>query len=696
MITATKEETMFSKAINQPKTGAESIRNKGYLPEIDGMRALAVLAVIIYHMDLSFLRGGFTGVDLFFVISGYVISRSCFQNLHLSFKEFMITFYYRRIKRIFPVLMLAMTLIVLASVLFIPNSWLSDSLNQSGLSAYWGASNFWFFFQNNGYYATASEYNPFLHTWSLAVEEQFYLLFPFLLFLWQRLRGKSKRDALRSRLLFPVLALVSLYFSAFWTIQQNIGAFYLLPSRFWELAAGVMLSQLHHRKERAALGQQGSRRTIFSPLIYRLMTATGFLLVLISFGAADLNAFPFPWAWGPVAAALLMIQGLQTPVPGDSLVNRFLSSRPMVYLGKISYSLYLWHWPVAVMLRWTTGFESLLSKVLYVMISITLALLSYELVEKPLRYGSAISRFSKPAILMGGALILLCCFSLSWGMIHFKSRLSLSVTRENTIWRSGRYWQDKRDQPDYSSQITEGRTLFALGDSHTAHYRTMLNILSIQLGIKTVEYEQGGGAVAGLLSPMTESTASFYQKALQEIQVQAVPGDLVFLASLRMPELCYRFEKVDMDEVMEHHFSAAAEKNRRLALEEADSIISDLEALGLTVLISAPEPLLRIPPYRCSDWFNRRNPIAQPGPSVSRNLLEEIRQPMMDSLTWLQQNHPSLEVWDSLPILCDEKELNAYDHQGLPLFYDGDHLSGHGNRLLVPSFRDKLLEIWSK
>jgi hypothetical protein len=142
--------------------------------------------------------------------------------------------------------------------------------------------------------------------------------------------------------------------------------------------------------------------------------------------------------------------------------------------------------------------------------------------------------------------------------------------------------------------------------------------------------------------------------------------------------------------------SEESAEDRRLALEEADRIIKDFEDLGLIVLICAPEPVIKVPLFRCADWFNNINPIASPGTTISREFLEEIRRPVMDSIAVLRERHPRLRVWDPLAVLCTSKEFSAYDENGLPLFYDGDHFSGHANRLLAPSFIEHVSGLWKQ
>ncbi|MDC7126973.1 MAG: acyltransferase family protein [Spirochaetales bacterium] len=661
--------------------------SQDYIPEIDGLRAIAVLAVVIYHLNLfPPFKGGFIGVDVFFVISGYVISRSLYKGAEYGFAAYIGRFYARRIKRILPALAVCLLAAITATILFIPPCWLDESITKTGLSAFLGYSNFTLALDHNRYFSVVGELNPFLHTWSLAVEEQFYLIFPLIYFIWLRHGKKKSAAGFISRIVLPILALASLCFSAWETPAFHDRAFYLLPSRFWELAAGALLSQLH-----------SVRGAIFKSVrLSGVLMPAGLLMIAFTLFSADEWDFPFAWAVLPVLGSLLVINGVCAKQPGSRHLCGILSSPPMVFLGKISYSLYLWHWPVAVLLRWTIGLNTIPLVCLYLAASFALALVSYTFVESPVRKGAFILKQPNWKILIFGAILLAVFFLSAQGIVRSRETLSLSVTKDSYIWRSWRFKCDRPDPPVIPAPEIEGHAVFALGDSHTAAYRTMLNIVSGQLGFEVHEYEAGGCAVANLLKPMNKMDGSWnhYENALSEIKDLAQPGDIVFLASLRMPELSDLFEVLELDPIIEDYFSDESKENRRQALEEADEIITELEALGLTVLIDAPKPVIRVPLYRCSDWFNRNNPIAAPGTSVSRELLLKLRQPVMDSLDALKQRHPALQVWDPFYVLCTDEEFSAYDDNGLPIFYDGDHLSANGNRLLAPSFKDKIIEIW--
>lgn len=217
-----------------------------YRPDIDGLRALAVLSVMLYHLNgAGWLPGGYVGVDLFFVISGFVVSASLAASSERSFLKFLAEFYARRLARILPALVVMLGVAALVAALFIPRAWLSFFSERTAVAAFLGISN-WVMEQDTGdYFGPLAEFNPFTHTWSLGVEEQFYLICPLLLFLW--LRTKSSREAPAS--IWPVTLLVMLggasLIGAAWATQAKpAAAFYAIQFRFWELAAGAILFQV--------------------------------------------------------------------------------------------------------------------------------------------------------------------------------------------------------------------------------------------------------------------------------------------------------------------------------------------------------------------------------------------------------------------------------------------------------------------
>lgn len=348
-----------------------------YRPDIDGLRAIAVLMVVAFHAFPEHVRGGFIGVDVFFVISGYLISGYIFETSEagrFSFAEF----YRRRIRRIFPALALVLSCTLVAGwfVLF------SEDFQRLGKEAAGGAA----FVANlvlwgeSGYFDPAAETKPLLHLWSLGIEEQFYLLYPVLVWLAYRRRWSP---------LGVTLAVFAASFAANLVLSRSdpVAAFYSPASRFWELMAGSLLAYAQFRQARQAP----------APGITAHAASVAGLLLLAAGLALITRARPFPhwWAVLPVAGATLVIAA----GPG-AWVNRALLARPaMVWIGLLSYPLYLWHWVLLVFARLAApeppGVAATLA---LVAASFLLAWLTLRFVEQPLRFGRF--RGAHPAVLV--------------------------------------------------------------------------------------------------------------------------------------------------------------------------------------------------------------------------------------------------------------------------------------------------------
>lgn len=342
-----------------------------YRAEIDGLRAVAVLPVILFHAGFGIFSGGFVGVDIFFVISGYLITTIIHAELEAG--EFSIVkFYERRARRILPALFLVMaTCLPFAWMWLVPSDMKNFSQSLVAVSVF--ASNI-LFWRQSGYFDAAAELKPLLHTWSLAVEEQFYIFFPlFLLFAWR----------LGRKWILAILGVISLISLALAHYGANMAAeatFYLLPTRAWELAIGSFVAFYLKDKERKEYSQK----------LYQCLSAVGFGLIVISiFVYSKATPFPSLYALAPtIGAALIIIFALPRTLVGD-----LLGSKLFVGIGLISYSAYLWHQPLFAFAKNFSLFEPEKSiMAVLILATFSLAFLSWRFVETPFRNRGSISR----------------------------------------------------------------------------------------------------------------------------------------------------------------------------------------------------------------------------------------------------------------------------------------------------------------
>lgn len=359
-----------------------------YRPDIDGLRAVAVLSVVAFHAFPAWMKGGFIGVDVFFVISGFLISTIIFENLDrgtFSFKEF----YARRVKRIFP----ALLLVLIASYAFGWFALLADEYKQLGKHIAAGAG----FVSNlvlwgeSGYFDNSAETKPLLHLWSLGIEEQFYIVWPFVLWLaW-----KKKFNLLTLAIL---VAFVSFYLNLKGIKKDAVATFYSPQTRFWELLAGSILAWFALYKRDAFADYKLRIDGLLAKVVYRdsveadgktlsnVISFIGSLLLIYGFWRITKDvSFPGKFAVIPVLGAVLII--LAGP---KAWINRkVLSNKIAVWFGLISFPLYLWHWPILSFARIIQSeVPSRNIRITAVVLSIALAWLTYKLVERPLRFGS--------------------------------------------------------------------------------------------------------------------------------------------------------------------------------------------------------------------------------------------------------------------------------------------------------------------
>jgi peptidoglycan/LPS O-acetylase OafA/YrhL len=664
---------------------------EGYFPAIDGLRAIAVLAVLFYHLNGLYLPGGFAGVDIFFVISGFVVTLSVKDRDFRTIPDLLSFFYARRILRIAPALIAVLLFFAIVTNLFIPNAWLSDTNRKTALWAFLGASNIWLAGGGNAYFDPRADFNPFTHTWSLGVEEQFYLLFPFLMG-FTVVKG-LRRFRSSTFWLTVALSLASLLVCAQTTRSHQQFAFYQIPSRFWELGVGMAL----------ALSMSSWRASIAS-LPRSAVEGIGFIgvaAVVASLLLTDASGFPFPWALSAVIGTAAMIAVVA--VRSDTALTTVLASRPPTFIGRISYSLYLWHWPVFVLARWTVGLDDPRVRLAAVAVAVIFAIASYKFIERPFRGSKAIRALPRRIVVTGGVIAIIAATALTRTVFEAREQMSLSVTSDEQVWRpdllpsaSGECRVSRSDRSLRAGYVTTIRRencgdtavqrLLVPGDSHALAYIGMLGRLVQDRPFEVSLYADPGCSFMNMMksrSKMSGTCNRFVDAVIEEITLSIKPSDVVFLPGLRVarfrdqwggPETSIH-PGGDIDEV---------------AVRELANFAASISALGGRVILEAPKPIFRSAPFRCSDWFNRLNPACKPGFEVPREELQERRRNVFDAETDLARSTNNVAVWDPFPILCPSNTCSAY-RDGKPMFFDGDHLSGFGNAVLYANFRDQLL-----
>lgn len=337
-----------------------------YRPEVDGLRTIAVIPVILFHINHDWVSGGYVGVDVFFAISGFLITSILLKEVNEN--RFSITdFYERRIRRLLP-LAIVVYIAVIAFFMFIFPPEQFRLTASSVLSSLFFVSNI-YFWQLGGYFGPSLETNPVLHTWSLSVEEQFYFFFP--VFLYFLHKASASRWLITTS--FIVLIGISLSLAiAFAPSPLSFAGFYLLPVRVYELLLGALAALLiSNRKE----GRRTEKATGLSEI--------GLIFITIAMFCFDNTmAFPSYFALLPVIGSVFIFVDPAITSPA----KRLLASRPLVFCGLISYSLYLWHWPIVVAVKWLElGVDTYVGPLLTIVLTFLLSVFSYNFIETPFR-----------------------------------------------------------------------------------------------------------------------------------------------------------------------------------------------------------------------------------------------------------------------------------------------------------------------
>ena len=642
---------------------------RDYRADIDGLRAVAVSAVVIYHALPNLLPAGFVGVDIFFVISGYLIGGIIYSGI-IEGKFSFADFYARRARRILPALIVVITATLLVGLLLL------DSLQFKGLStqsiaALVGVSNF-YFWEHTNYFDTASELQPLLMTWSLGVEEQFYVIFPFIVIAITKIPTKF-------RVAFMVaLTMASFGYMLFSAQRDPVSTFYLLPARAWELGIGATL----------AIANRDMNLPAIATSLRNLLAVLGASLIAISILAFDHSAeFPLlPILISVIGTAILM----QTR---HSWINRnLLSIKAVVFIGLISYSWYLWHWPIMAYIRIVAdGVPSQSAMLLAVPISFALAILSWRFVEQPFRK----PRATAPRTLMiaGGvlaaAMVLPFAGHVSKGL---PDRLPDGVLIAEQIRLEGRgncLLGFDQSAPSTSQQCAPtGAKIGLIGDSHASALGPGLAAYAKDNGTSLVQHMKSscgpylGFSYSGVPNPNSIRTCgAFVENALEKL-LQDPDIETIVVAAYwpkDVSETAYTHDgttlgpAVKMETFLDSGMSRLIEQTQNagkklIFVEDIPIFESDTMSRTIGDGLRARRAL-RTLVTDAHGSGTEAQPRARADTDVSRaeTLLRQLAE-THSNVTYFQVRHQ----------FCEDSACR-YMQEGKPLFFDRHHLSVYGS-----------------
>lgn len=631
-----------------------------YRREIDGLRALAVIPVILFHAGFELFSGGFVGVDIFFVISGYLITTIIVTELENNTFS-IVKFYERRARRILPVLFFVMLACIPFAWLLLPATDMKD-FSQSLIAVSIFSSNF-LFWNESGYFDTAAEMKPLLHTWSLAVEEQFYIIFPIFLMVFWRL-GKRWILILLTFIFFLSLA------AAQWSAHAApASAFYLLHTRAWELVIGALASFYLSRTNRKKLGHGSSD---FAGWL-------GVALILYAvFNYSKATPFPGFFALVPTVGTLLIILFANQ----HNSVGKFIGNRLFVGIGLISYSAYLWHQPLFAFARYTSISQS---TALYIILSVTALLLGYfswRFIENPFRNKTT---FSRRNIFTFSALGIISSLTLGY-TVHTNNGFPKEIIY---------------NKPE-SKKVTD-KNFIVVGDSHGDHL--VFGLKSITSG--DVSNQASGGCVPFRNVDRYDyrfvpgECAKRINKSLDKIMADD-PNAIIILSSMGPVYLeATAFKGKDTARVTGSTMQLindtsvtdqwkVFEIGLRSTLSELTSLSNsqvvfafDVPELGIDFGCDKRGKELYLGPFILNDMVSSDVPKDC---FVTRTEYEDRVRAYKALVTRVLSDYPGALLYDPTTSFCDSKKCKGFDPAYKYLYRDIDHLSNSGSQFYADNF----------
>ncbi|MCK7593322.1 acyltransferase family protein [Pseudomarimonas salicorniae] len=647
-----------------------------FQPEVEGLRALAILAVVVGHAGVPFLQGGFVGVDLFFVLSGYLITGLLVAELSQSGGVRFAEFYARRFRRLLPALLVMLGVVAsLATILLAPG----EQIAQARTAAFvpWWLTNMRFAFAELDYFGHGAESELFLHTWSLGVEEQFYLVWPLLLwFLWSR--AAAAEDSRVSQLVrtLVLLLLVSLLASLLLALHSRDLAFYTVFSRAWQFALGGIVFLRGHR----LLTNLAARLERPLTAVASSLCMIGTLFVVGSVAMLGRGEqYPGLWATGPSLGAALILLSAQH---GVGFLPGLLRSSGAQWLGRMSYGWYLWHWPALLLADAALGDLHWGFRLLAAAAALLPALLSYHWVEHPVRHARWLDL--RPAAVVTTSLLLMAIATFAalqwrdsaqrWAAEPAQASLAMAARDLPSIYRLGcdDWYRSARILPCVAEDEGFSRTAVILGDSVVLQWYESLRAAFPAPTWRLVVLTKSA-------CPMVH--ARFYYPRLGrpfyecEEWRQGVVGYLTSLS----PDVIVTGSGASYD-ISEDEWIAGSMQ-----------MLAALSQTARQVVLLQPTPVLREDPLVClarREW----RPKWLGGASCRLQPSDESIAPELAANREVADAMPSVTILHLNDLVCNEMDCRAV-RSGTPVYRDTQHLSSAYVEALSPVVAQRLRNI---
>ena len=638
-----------------------------YRPDVDGLRAVAILFVLLFHAGLG-LSGGFVGVDVFFVISGFLITRLIVTELDAG--SFCLkTFWARRIGRILPAAtVMVLSVLVTGFFLLLPKDY--EELGASVITQQAIAANV-FFWRHTGYFEGPADMKPLLHTWSLAVEEQFYLLYPWLLVLLHRFGRYAVFAALTA------LAAASFVASVYGVDHHPAATFFLLPTRAWEMLLGALVSFMPQSRHM----NKGASETL------SLLALAGILLPASVYDAS--TPFPGYAASVPCIGAAILIYSNTARL---TIVGRALALPPFVAAGLLSYSIYLWHWPIFAYIRYWCPHEiPPWAGVVSLLASMLISWGSYRYIETPLRERAR--RTARTTVFLAACVSAIAVALAGFAVFYsggFPHRLPPEAQRylenathrestERTVeqWESGAF-------PLLGSRAaaTQNPDFFIWGDSHSGVVADTVDTLALKLGLTGVIAAEDATipvpGVANRFSP-ADTQARRANAAIRFIHDSGVKHVLLIANWQIYAKIDSRFSAMAADPRFER-----TPAGKELLLQSLDDLCTDLGRRGISVWIMKRIPCQSLDPNkRLATGVMLGSGLPR---GISRHQYDRSDGELNTELARLASRHPHVNIVDAAAACFDDDGASIIGDADGSYYRDPDHLSPRGaERFLTPA-----------